>query len=83
MLALVADRLAILAWQKTKDGQKGQKQPAPYPRPGIKPTERTVKGEALALDKFKAKLSAMRKSYHGNKKNEVVTRFGRKDNERD
>lgn len=56
LLALVSDRLAILAWQKTENGRKGIKEPEPYPRPGIKPSVRTVKGSALPMDQFHARL---------------------------
>lgn len=35
LAALNADRLAVLIWQKTADGQKGRAQPKPLPRPGF------------------------------------------------
>lgn len=37
LAAIVADRLGILIWQKTKDGQKGRNHPPPIERPGVKP----------------------------------------------
>ncbi|MDN6566334.1 MAG: DUF5361 domain-containing protein [Actinomyces sp.] len=33
--AAAVDQLRILAWQQTKDGAKGRKQPKPTPRPGV------------------------------------------------
>lgn len=35
LLATVADRLGILIWHNTKDGQQGRNAPKPIPRPGM------------------------------------------------
>lgn len=40
LLALVADRLAVLIWQPTKDGAAGKKFPKPLLRPGQEPEKR-------------------------------------------
>lgn len=60
LLALVSDRLAILAWQKTENGRKGIKEPEPYPRPGIKPSVRTVKGSAMPMNQVHDRLAQLR-----------------------
>lgn len=36
LLAVQADHLAILAWQRTRDGERGRNKPVPIPRPGQK-----------------------------------------------
>jgi len=57
--ALIADRLAILIWQKTEDGKKGKRGPDPIVRPGYKSGKRKVKGEAVPLDQLQAKMAAL------------------------
>ena len=48
--ALVADRLQILIWQQTGDGQKGRNPPTPIERPGFEDeTSATIKGERMSL----------------------------------
>ncbi|WP_139244576.1 DUF5361 domain-containing protein [Arthrobacter woluwensis] len=51
LTALIADRLAVLAWQKTADGQKGKRPPKPIPRPGFEDkTTTTFKGKPMSLE---------------------------------
>lgn len=38
LAAAQVDELRVMIWQKTKDGQKGKKQPKPIPRPGFEDT---------------------------------------------
>lgn len=38
LAAAQVDELRVIIWQKTKDGQKGKKQPKPIPRPGFEDT---------------------------------------------
>lgn len=38
LAAAQVDELRVMIWQKTKDGQKGRKQPKPIPRPGFEDT---------------------------------------------
>ena len=37
LLAAMGHRLDVLAWQQTKDGQKGRKKPKPWPTPWSDP----------------------------------------------
>ncbi|MCA1841342.1 MAG: DUF5361 domain-containing protein [Actinobacteria bacterium] len=60
LLAEVADRLAILAWQNTEDGHKGKRPPAPMDRPGIEQPNHKVKGEAIPLDEFDQRMTELR-----------------------
>ncbi|MEZ2373124.1 DUF5361 domain-containing protein [Arthrobacter sp. RCC_34] len=62
LTALIADRLAVLAWQKTSDGHKGKRPPKPIPRPGFEDnTRKTFKGRPMSLEAFK-KWDAKRRS---------------------
>lgn len=38
LAAAQVDELRVMIWQKTKDGQRGKKQPKPIPRPGFEDT---------------------------------------------
>lgn len=50
LMANVIDLLQGANWQRSKDGQRGQRQPKPFPRPGVKdPTKRTFKGASMSL----------------------------------
>ena len=61
LAALQADYLAVLAWQRTKDAQRGRNRPRPYPRPGVdgyKPPTASGGEEyvALPIDQVAARL---------------------------
>ena len=48
--ALVADRVQILIWQQTADGQKGRSAPKPIPRPGFEDESTgTIKGTRMSV----------------------------------
>lgn len=56
LLALEVDYLAILAWQGTKDGQKGRNKPKPLPRPGDKQrVESGRHGQAVSMTAAEAR----------------------------
>lgn len=50
LAALVADRLQVLIWQKTGDGQKGKNVPKPIPRPGFEDDSKgTIRGSRMSV----------------------------------
>lgn len=61
LLALAVDRLSVLIWQQTKDGQTGRNQPKPIPRPGVSDdtkryrTDRDPREVATYLQQFQPK----------------------------
>lgn len=79
LLAAAVDALNIQIWQKTKDGQKGRKQPDPIPRPGVNPRARRVRGEAIPIDQFKKKMEQLRKRVAVSSAEERTRSFKRKD----
>lgn len=51
LLAEVVDRLGLLLWAKTKDGQKGRNRPKPVDRPGRRPEK--LGRKPLPLDRMR------------------------------
>lgn len=53
LLAGIQDALTVLAWQRTKDAERGQNFPKPIPRPGVRaeasPARRMPPKDAMAL----------------------------------
>lgn len=74
LLAGVLDALNWLVWAKTKDGARNRNAPQPTPRPGIEPTERRVKGEAIPIDQFKERMALLRARLKSSTAEEQVTR---------
>lgn len=58
LLAAIADRLSILAWQKTEDGMKGRKAPKSILEELTKETE-TKETVALTIEEFEARRKAI------------------------
>lgn len=57
LLADVVDRLNLLVWQNTVDGQKGRNVPKPYPRPGSQHAGDDGDYMKLTVDEVKERLS--------------------------
>jgi len=79
LLADIADSNRIIAWQKTKDGQKGRNVPKPIPRPGVEDTKsKRVKGDAIPINEFTQRLEALRSRVYATSAEEQVQRYGGK-----
>lgn len=79
LAADMADTLRIMAWQKTKDGQKKRNVPKPIPRPGVEDkSSRRVKGDAIPINEFTDRLNALRSRVYAEPAEEQVKRYGGK-----
>jgi len=56
LLATVADELAVLIWQKTKDAQQGRNAPTPIQRPGVKAAGEASYGTPMSVEDLEARL---------------------------
>ncbi|AXH45114.1 tail assembly chaperone [Gordonia phage Biskit] len=74
LLATQADALNWLVWAKTRDGQKNRNQPEPIQRPGVEPSSKRTKGEAVPIDQFKEKMALLRARMKSSTAEEKVTR---------
>lgn len=64
LLAAAVDQLRILAWQQTKDGQSGRRQPEPIPRPATHREQQAksarLQAQARAFRERQARRALMR-----------------------
>lgn len=61
LLALHADLLQLIVWQRTKDGAAGRNQPRPIPRPGDEPRGRRLGNAAIPVTDLAVWLEARRR----------------------